>query len=439
MKKLILYLLLLSPVIASAQLVNITSMSAPGAPTPSITTSVSIISTAFSTNVGTASTSQTFTTSANALTGGGLVTAPTGYEVSIDGGSTYGSTKTISASAGQFTSQPVTVNVRLTAAAAIGTYNGNVSVSSSGATTRTVAVSGQVNSLSPSLSVSGSFSPFNTTAGIASTAQTVTVTGSNLTASATVTPPSPLLVSLNGTSYATSVTITQSGGSLVSQPVTVWTQVPSSATAGTITGNEAYTSTGATTINLATSGTVSSAGGTNDTVQVNIWDSVNNIGKVNLAAPNFWNEWNINELSVVISPAFKYKTGSQSPIQAQFDAINSYVDNGSGYNGSTTSGYPVGVFRVALFNTTTPNTLTLTGLPTATNGYRLEVLTSRSTATSRPNTFAVGATTQTVDAKNNDVTVVLDNLTPASGTITVNISSTNGFWFVNGFRLIKKN
>ena len=105
-------------------------------------------------NVGSGpSASQTFTVSGSNIPDTLVVTAPTNFEVSLDG-SSWGSSKRINvivksnANAGKLTS--TTVYVRLAAGKAAGNYSGNVSVaiencnSSTGVTPKTVAVSGTV-------------------------------------------------------------------------------------------------------------------------------------------------------------------------------------------------------------------------------------------------------------------------------------------------------
>jgi len=100
---------------------------------------------------------------------------------------------------------------------------------------------------------------FTTTAGTASVAQTFAVTGSNLTGDVTVTAPAGFEVSKNGTDYASSQTLTRSGGAVASTTISV--RISASAVAGPIaSANVALTSTGATPANVAVSGTVAQAG-----------------------------------------------------------------------------------------------------------------------------------------------------------------------------------
>jgi gliding motility-associated-like protein len=100
--------------------------------------------TAFTSCTGSVSVSQSFTAGGTALTANLVVTAPTGYEVSLTSGSGYASSVTLTPTSGTVAS--TTIYVRL-AATASGTPSGNITVASTGATTKNVAVAGTVNTL----------------------------------------------------------------------------------------------------------------------------------------------------------------------------------------------------------------------------------------------------------------------------------------------------
>jgi hypothetical protein len=110
---------------------------------PAINTTGSL--TPFSTTAGTASAAQTFNVTGAALTADITVTAPTDFEVSTDGGATFGDTVTITQSSG---SASGTVSVRIKASATAGSKSGNIVLSSVGATSVSVPVSGLVESAS---------------------------------------------------------------------------------------------------------------------------------------------------------------------------------------------------------------------------------------------------------------------------------------------------
>lgn len=107
-------------------------------PPPTITVSGTPLS-SFSKCAGTASASQAISVNGSNLTANISVAALTGYQYSTDG-NTWANTLTLVQSSGTVSS---TVHVRMTAAST-GTPSGNIALTSSGATTRNVAVSGSV-------------------------------------------------------------------------------------------------------------------------------------------------------------------------------------------------------------------------------------------------------------------------------------------------------
>lgn len=189
------------------------------------------------------------------------------------------------------------------------------------------------------------------------------------------------------------------------------------------------------------------AGPTYDTIQVNLWDSTGNVGKVNLAK---WNEWNIraNSDGNLFSYQFVWTNGTTSPIQAAWRANNktaraltAYVDNTVGYASAQTTNFPTGCFRVVGYNNGNDlSYLMFTGLDNS-KTYRLELLASRNSGTTLIATFSYGAASQSVTFNQNTSTVVvLDNMTPSSGAIDILIDyTTNTFSFINAFRLIQTN
>lgn len=109
---------------------------------PTINTSGTLL--AFSTTAGTASQPQSFTATGSNLTENITVTAPADFEVATDG-ATFGDTVTITQSSG---SASGTVSVRIKASATAGSKSGTIVLSSAGATSVSVPVSGLVESAS---------------------------------------------------------------------------------------------------------------------------------------------------------------------------------------------------------------------------------------------------------------------------------------------------
>jgi surface protein len=109
-------------------------------------------------------------------------------------------------------------------------------------------------SVPPIITASTISGAFTACAGTASATQTFTVSGTNLTANISITAPTGYEVSTaSGSGFGSSVTLTQTSGSVASTPVYV--RMAATAT-GTPSGNITLTSTGATAQNVAVSGTV---------------------------------------------------------------------------------------------------------------------------------------------------------------------------------------
>lgn len=101
-----------------------------------------------------------------------------------------------------------------------------------------------------------SLSAFTQTIGTPSFQQTFTISGANLTNDITINAPTNFQVSSNGSTWANSFTITQSGGSV--SATTVYVRLNAGAN-GTYTGNVDCSTTGGSTVSVAVSGTTSSA------------------------------------------------------------------------------------------------------------------------------------------------------------------------------------
>ena len=120
---------------------------------PTITATATL--SAFTTTYGTASSAQSFTVSGSALTTDISVGAVTGFEYSIDGGLTWGATRTIIQSGG---TASATLLVRLAAIATVGgNYNSqNIVLSSTGANSVNISTAASGNTVSQkALTISG--------------------------------------------------------------------------------------------------------------------------------------------------------------------------------------------------------------------------------------------------------------------------------------------
>ena len=150
--------------------------------------------TGFTTSQGTPSAAQTYLLTATSLNGTVTVTAPGGYELAQGTPTTpgtYALTQTVSqanATAGR------TIYVRLTAAAAPGTYGTatatlSVTNAATNATTLNVPVDGTVTAPAPVLTVAGTINAFNALAGQVSAAQTYSLIGNYITGPVSIVAP----------------------------------------------------------------------------------------------------------------------------------------------------------------------------------------------------------------------------------------------------------
>jgi hypothetical protein len=219
------------------------------ASTPTITSSTSSL-TGFGYTVGGSSTSQSFTVSGVNMAAGVLVTAPANFEVSSDN-STFGPSYTVGAAG---TIAGTLVYVRAISGLNAATYSGNVSLTSAGADTKNVSVNAVV--VGPIISTS-----VNTITGLnygigngPSAEKSFTVSSSNLSSDITLSAPANFEISLlSGTGFTSSVTVTQNTSN-----VPVYVRQIAGLGLNSYSGNIALASTGATTINVAVSGTVGS-------------------------------------------------------------------------------------------------------------------------------------------------------------------------------------
>ncbi|MCC6149342.1 MAG: hypothetical protein IT461_03750 [Planctomycetes bacterium] len=230
-----------------------------GGPTPTINvTSAANPLNLGTTPQGTAGTPASYTVSgANLGTNNIVITAPsTSVQLSLTSGGTYTASLNLTPSGGTVPS--TTIYARISAAAPVGAVSGNISHTSTGATTQNLPVTGTVTTPVPTILITSATNPLNlgtTITGTAGTPASYTVTGANLTADIVVTAPANVELSQTGAAgaYANAQTLAQTGGSV---NATIHARITAAAPVGAISGNITHTSTGATTQNLAVTGNV---------------------------------------------------------------------------------------------------------------------------------------------------------------------------------------
>ena len=205
------------------------------------------------TTTGTAGTTESYTVSGTGLTADITIDAPTGVELSDDGGTTWHTTLDLSESGG--TVNTTTIDARIAASASVGSISGDITNTSTGATGQDVSVSGTVNAL-PSISIStGTLALGTTTAGTAGTTESYTVSGTGLIADITIDAPTGVELSDDGgTTWHASLDLTETEGAV--NTATIDARIAASASVGSISGDITNTSTGATGQDVSVSGTV---------------------------------------------------------------------------------------------------------------------------------------------------------------------------------------
>lgn len=190
-----------------------------GSSTPTISVSGSVGSLDYFEGSG-PSAEDSFLVSGINLTADITVTAPTNFEVSLTSGSGFGASVLLSQTAG--TVNPTTVYIRLSAGLTANSYNGDVMLTSTGATDEMVNVAGIVSPPNPQFTISGGTpSAMNYSFGAGpSNEESFFVEGLFLTSNITVTAPTNFEVSLtSGSGFGPSVSISPVSGTVASTEV----------------------------------------------------------------------------------------------------------------------------------------------------------------------------------------------------------------------------
>jgi len=229
--------------------------------------SISAISGSFSYNYKAGpSTSKTFTISGTNLGGNVVLTPPTDFEISTDGGTTYQSTPvTLALSSGNaslFTGvlNSTTITVRMVDGLGVGSYSENILASTTSATTQNILCTGTVNPVPVIYNAISFLSGFIYTSGAGpSGIQSFVVKASGLIADVTVTPPTNFEISKNGTSFQLTPLTLSRNGSVLTTDTIVYVRMKSGLAVGTygpLASSVVLTSTNATTQSVACTGQV---------------------------------------------------------------------------------------------------------------------------------------------------------------------------------------
>ncbi|MCB9935670.1 MAG: hypothetical protein H6840_08240 [Planctomycetes bacterium] len=219
------------------------------------TTGPTVATSTTSLNLGTAYQGQpgtpvSYTVSGSALTAATSITAPANVEISFNQTSGYAGSLNVATTG---TWGPTTVWARVAATAPLGAVSGNIVHASAGANTVNVAVTGNVTT-PPVLNVNPNSLNLGTTPqGTPGSAQSYTINGSATVAATTITAPAGVELSFNQVTWNGTLNIASTG---TWPNTTIYVRIAASASAGPISGNVTNATTGATTQNVAVSGTV---------------------------------------------------------------------------------------------------------------------------------------------------------------------------------------
>ena len=211
------------------------------------------------------SASQSTTVSGSNLEGDITVSAPTNFEVSTDN-TNFSDSVTLGESAGTVSS--TTIHARLKSGLSVDSYSGNITASSTNASSQTIALSGSVPT--PTISVGSAITGLNYASGSGpSTSQSTTVAGTNLGGSITVAAPTNFEVSTDNSSFADSVVLSPSNGTVNS--TTIHVRLKSGLSINNYSGNITCSTTSGSNQTIALSGT--SYNGDNSSVNYYVDDN----------------------------------------------------------------------------------------------------------------------------------------------------------------------
>lgn len=221
---------------------------------PTLSPSVASIS-GLNTVSGTVSASKNYSLSGSNLTGAITLVASNNFEISTDN-ITFSTSLMLLPAGGSLNAVPIYVRVGVFAP--VGTLSGSIVQSGGGAADQTVNVSASVTAPPASLTLSvATLSNLVSVFGSPGTSQSYSLSGYGLTNGVTLTASTNFEVSLNNSTFASSLSFSPAGGSLTNYPVYV--RLNASAPLGSVTGSVVHTASGAAATNLTLSGTVNEA------------------------------------------------------------------------------------------------------------------------------------------------------------------------------------
>lgn len=206
----------------------------------------------FSSSLGFAGAAQSYTLSGSQLTGDITVMAPPSYEVSAGGG-VFSQSLVLTPSGGSLSAN---LSLRLSANATLGAHEESVIHSGGGAVPQYLALSGNVTTPSPTLSLStASLEPFSTSTNKTSIFQTYTVAAGGLTGNLTIQAPAGFEIRAEGgAEFTNSLSLSPINGTIAQTAIEV--RLAALSTAGTFSGSITHSASGTEVRTIAVTGTV---------------------------------------------------------------------------------------------------------------------------------------------------------------------------------------
>ena len=216
------------------------------------------------------STEKDFSVSGSNLTENIVVTAPQNFEISLTSETGFTSSLSLSPTSGTVSS--TTIYVRLQTGLAVNSYSGDVSLTSAGASSKTVSLSGQVLSADPQFYFTEFLDDFIYTlaSGGPSAEQDFRVEGLFLTDNLIVTAPANYEISLTaGSGFGNSVSLNPNSGNVAE--TAIYIRLVAGLSEGNYTGNVVISSTGVADKTFSINGNVFGAT-TNSMVITGVFD-----------------------------------------------------------------------------------------------------------------------------------------------------------------------
>lgn len=207
---------------------------------------------------------QMFTINGAGLTAGVSITAPASFEISLNSGASFSGSSSLNIAQINTKVSALNIYVRLKAGLLPNAYSGSISLTSTGADTKSIAVSGTVGAAPVVVTVSkASLSNFTYSFGNGPSAiQSFNVSGTGLTSNVVVSAPVNYEIStFNGTSFSgtSSISLAQSSGNV--SVTNIYVRLKKDIAVGMYDQKITVTTTGTTTKEVSLSGYVTEATG----------------------------------------------------------------------------------------------------------------------------------------------------------------------------------